>query len=75
MGYYTVESGASNKRFFTAFSMPMAKEFCVSKLMKSPKMTLIICNGNYVKYDVHRERDAVIFSNRDSGKKTTVMVR
>ena len=72
MGYYTVESAVSNKRFFTAFSMPMAKEFCVSKLMKSHKMNLVICNGNYVKYDVRREGNAVIFSNRDSGKETVV---
>ena len=75
MGYYTVESGASNKRVFTAFSMPMAKEFCVSKLMKSPKMNLVICNGNYVKYDVRREGDAVIFRNRDTGKEIAVKVR
>ena len=58
-----------------AYSMPMAKEFCVSKLMKSPKMNLVICNGNYVKYDVRREGNAVIFSNRDSNKETTIMLR
>ncbi len=75
MGYYTVESAVSNKRFFTAFSMPMAKEFCVSKLMKSPKMNLVICNGNYVKYDVRREGDAIVFCNRDSDKETRIMLR
>ena len=72
MGYYTVESGRSKRVFFTAFSMPMAKGYCIEKLIKSPKLELTICKGNYVKYDVHRVGKDIIFSNRDSGTEKIV---
>lgn len=74
MGYYTVESGASKKIFFTAFSMSMAKEFCIEKLRKSPKARLMICKGIYVKYDVYRLGKDIIFNNRDTGVEKTITV-
>lgn len=72
MGYYTVES--KRKRYFTAFSMDMAREFCIDKLKKDKKAELMICKGNYVKYDVYRDGSYIIFYNRDSGSIKKVMI-
>ena len=72
MGVYTVES--KKKRYLTAFSMDMAKEFCIEKLRKDKKARLTICKGIYVRYDVYRDGDYVIFNNRISDKITKVRI-
>ena len=72
MGYYTVES--RRKRYFTAFSMDMAKEFCIDKLKKDKRTELMICKGQMVKYDVYRDGDFIIFVNRDNDKVKRVLI-
>lgn len=72
MGYYTVES--RRKRYFTAFSMDMAKEFCIDKLKKDKRTELMICKGQYVKYDVHREGNYIVFCNRDNDNVKKVLI-
>lgn len=74
MGYYTVESRNKKVNEF-AFSMPMAKEICILKLKKNPRMSLMICYGIYVKYDVHAEYGKVVFHNRDSGRIERINLR
>ena len=54
--------------------MDMAKEFCIEKLRKDKKARLTICKGIYVRYDVYRDGDYVIFNNRISDKITKVRI-
>lgn len=64
MGYYTVEN--SKRRLQTCFSMDEAKDYCISRLIQYPKTSLMICRGDYVKYDVHREGREIVFVKRDT---------